>query len=108
MSCFDIGFEVGSIYGSLRPCESYECYLYVLKTVVQSGTRKAVFGAMFDSTYRLVCKRWFRVSERGSYFMALGTNVIFCSNMIFFKNDACYPPDDVLNYFRKAPSGVCA
>lgn len=101
-------FEPGMIYYSLRPCEPYECYLFVLKTVVQAGSRMAVFGAMFDSTYRLVCKRWFRVSLRGSHTFALGNNVTFCQNMIFSKDDACYPPDDVLEYFRQAPSGVCA
>lgn len=108
MSCFEIGFDLGSCYGHVGSFESLDCYLYVLKTVVQSGTRKAVFGVMFDSSYRLVSKRWFRVSRRGSYFFAHGTPVTFCSGVKFSKDDACYPPDDVLEYFRQAPSGVCA
>ena len=108
MSCFEIGFDAGSCYGSLRPCEPLESYLYVIASVVQSGTRKAVFGIMFDSSYRLISKRWFRVSQRGSYFYAHGSNVTFCSSVKFSENDACYPPDDVLDYFRQAPSGVCA
>lgn len=108
MSCFESGFLPGTCYGSVRPLEPLEFFLYVIKTVVQSGTRKAVYGAIFDSSYRLISKRWFRVSERGSYFYAHGTNVTFCSTVIISENDACYPPQDVLEYFRQALSGVCA
>lgn len=88
------------------------CYLYALKAVSQSdsyGLRLAVFGVLFDDTYALVSVRWFRVCPRGRIQVAHGTNCSFLSSDRISKNDPCYPPDVVLDYFRQqALGGACA
>ena len=103
---FEVGFDVSRIYYSRNNCE--DLYLYVLKTVCQYDTRRAVFGVMFDSSFRIVSKRWFRVAKRGKFFVAHGLNVVFLSADEISENHPCYPPNVVLEYFSQAPGGVCA
>lgn len=92
-------FEVNSYY---ETTDQYHNPLFLLVFELAVSAR-ALFGVVYDPTFRIIDRRWFRVCSRGKCFVCLASATTFFSRKKV-TDSSCIPPREVVDYFLSTRS----